>query len=410
MSEISPRQFALFRILLGSYLAIHFANLVAWAGELFGEEGVFPDPAVFPIHGLFPNLLAVWDSTTIVRAAIILLTVLAILFALGVGRRWIAVLLWYGLACLYNRNLLISNPSLPYVGLVLLLSACVPVGEGWSVTQRRREDWRFPASARIVAWILLMVGYSYSGWVKLGSPSWLDGSALRHVLENPLARPTALRELLLALPPWILEVATWGSLGLELVAAPLALFRRTRPWIWLALVGMQLGILSMIAFADLTLGMVLVHLFVFDPSWLPAKPSVRGRHLVLYDGVCGLCDRSVRFLLEEDRSAILSFAPLQGLVRSEVAARHPLPPATRTLILVRDFGTETERVLVRSDAILGIARLIGGWLAPAAVLRIVPRRLRDLAYDFVARNRYRWFGQLDSCRVPKPEERERFLD
>ncbi len=410
MSAVSPRQFAAFRILFGAYLVVHFALLAPWGTELFSNSGIFPDPAVFPLHGLFPNILAVWDSPRFVAGFLLALILLSGLFLLGVSRRWVAVALWYGLACLFNRNLLISNPSLPYVGLVLLLTAAVPEGEGWSVTRGRSEGWAFPRSALAVGWILLVLGYSYSGWVKLGSPSWVDGSALRHVLENPLARPTLLRDLLLAAPPGLLVLATWGSLALELLSAPLGLLPRARPWLWLALVGMQLGILSMVAFADLTFGMLAVHLFVVDPCWWPAQPSRAGRHLVLFDGVCGLCDRSVQFLLEEDREGVLSFAPLQGSTRAALERRAELPPADQTLVLVRDFGTSNERVLVRSDAILAILATIGGWLAPLALVRAIPRSWRDTVYAFIAGRRYRWFGQLESCRLPAPDVRARFLD
>ena len=77
-----------------------------------------------------------------------------------------------------------------------------------------------------LAWALMAVGYSYSGYTKLVSASWVDGSALFRVLQNPLARPTLLRDLVLATPFGLLRVATWGALALELNFAPLALSER----------------------------------------------------------------------------------------------------------------------------------------------------------------------------------------
>jgi predicted DCC family thiol-disulfide oxidoreductase YuxK len=321
----------------------------------------------------------------------------------------LALVIWFGFACLFNRNVLIANPSLPYVGLLLLLTACVPGGEGAGL-HLRRDDWRFPVTAYRAAWVLLLVGYTYSGIVKLAAPSWVDGSAMRHLLENPLARPTFLRETLLGLPPAVLQLATWGGLALEILAAPLGLVRRLRPWVWLALIGMQLGILSLVSFADLTLGMLCAHLFVFDPRWLRPRASLAGRHLVLYDGVCGLCDRSVQLLLEEDRSQVLTFAANQGVTRSEIERRRELPPADATLVLLRDYGTPEERLFARSSAPLEIARLVGGWFGALALLgTAVPRALRDRVYDFVAKRRFRWFGRLDTCRIPSPATRARFL-
>ena len=92
------------------------------------------------------------------------------------------------------------------------------------------------------------------------------------VLENPLARPGWLGALLLGLPEPVLRAATYGVLLLELLYAPLSLSRRLRPVLWVSLVSMHVGILWLVDFADLTLGMLLVHAYTFDPAWL-APPS-----------------------------------------------------------------------------------------------------------------------------------------
>jgi predicted DCC family thiol-disulfide oxidoreductase YuxK len=148
-----------------------------------------------------------------------------------------------------------------------------------------------------------------------------------------------------------------------------------------------------------------------ERRWPRAHPSRGGRHLVLYDGVCGMCDGSVQILLQHDRAGVLTFAANQGATRQEIERRRELPPADATLVLLRDFGTGDERLFSRSEAPFEIARLVGGGLAAvAAPMRWLPRSLRDRLYDFVARNRFRWFGRLDRCRIPSPETRARFLD
>ena len=76
--------------------------------------------------------------------------------------------------------------------------------------------WRMPAGIFLVAWILMAVGYSYSGYTKLISPSWIDGTALARIFDNPLARPGFLRDAVLQMPSGLLNVATWGALALEL--------------------------------------------------------------------------------------------------------------------------------------------------------------------------------------------------
>src|SRR4029077_11744770 len=121
---------------------------------------------------------------------------------------------WFGWACLFNRNNLINNPSIPYIGLLLLLSIIVPRGEAFD-PNRASKSWQFPALVYWTAWILMAAGYSFSGWAKLHSPSWIDGSALFHVLNNPLARCGFARDLLLALPSWSLRPLTWATLSAE---------------------------------------------------------------------------------------------------------------------------------------------------------------------------------------------------
>jgi predicted DCC family thiol-disulfide oxidoreductase YuxK len=133
-------------------------------------------------------------------------------------------------------------------------------------------------------------------------------------------------------------------------------------------------------------------------------------HLVLFDGLCGLCDRLVRWLLRADRRRVLRFAPLQGTTRREVEGRAGRALPDETIVLVRDWRGNGERILVRSDAACAIAEIVGGWWRPLSWLRFLPRGWRDAGYDFVARRRARWFGRLDACRVPTPEERARFLD
>lgn len=137
--------------------------------------------------------------------------------------------------------------------------------------------------------------------------------------------------------------------------------------------------------------------------------SSQGRQLVLFDGECGLCDRTVQALLRIDRQGVLTFAPLQGDTAARVRSRWRLPEELSSLIYVRDFGAPGEQPLFRSDAVLGLLSRLGGIWRLAAPLRWLPRGLRDRAYDFIARRRYRWFGRREACRLPSPAERARFL-
>jgi predicted DCC family thiol-disulfide oxidoreductase YuxK len=134
--------------------------------------------------------------------------------------------------------------------------------------------------------------------------------------------------------------------------------------------------------------------------------------LVFYDGVCGLCDRFVRFLLARDRAGRLQFAPLQG-----ATARRELPPLgldpadLDSVVVIAGWRSPAPRVLTRSPAVLHTVRQLGpGWRALAAIARFVPRVIGDAVYGAVARRRYRMFGRFDACRLPSAGERARFLD
>ena len=134
--------------------------------------------------------------------------------------------------------------------------------------------------------------------------------------------------------------------------------------------------------------------------------------IVFYDGVCGLCNRLVQFLLKRDRHDRLRFASLQSDFASKVLGRHGIDPKDLdTVHVVENYEQTSERVLDRSDAILRASRELDGMWAFAAKLgSVVPRPLRNLFYRFVANNRYRVFGKYETCMLPEPQHRAKFLD
>lgn len=407
VKAVSGFQFAAFRIVFGTYLLLHFVALLPYGRELFSAAGALADPRLNFTAGLVPNPLARWGAPSVVTAWLLGSAALSLLYTLGTFRRGSAVLLWFSWACLFNRNNLISNPSIPYVGLLLLLTALVPRGEPVRLGARART-WSFPALVFWTAWVLMAVGYTFSGVVKLDSPSWVDGSAMLHLVNNPLARPGVLRDLFVAAPGWVHAAFTWGTLATEVLFLPLSLHRRTRPFAWSAMLLRHLGILTMVDFADFSFGMVMLHLFTFDPDWMPPRRGPVA--LVLYDGVCGLCDGFVQFLLAEDRAARLTFAPLQGeTARAHLPAPDDLGQTVGSVIFVMETAQGRRTTLMRSDAALRILDTMGGFWRVVSWLRVVPRGVRDAVYDWIARHRYRWFGRYAECPTPPPAVRARFL-
>lgn len=136
-----------------------------------------------------------------------------------------------------------------------------------------------------------------------------------------------------------------------------------------------------------------------DPPEQPTRP------VIFFDGVCGLCDRFVNFIMARDHNRRFLFAPLQGTTAGKLLN---LPDdATFDSVVLWNDG----KMFQKSPAVVRIFWKLGGiWRVLGALLWVIPRPLRNVGYSLVARWRYRLFGKNEVCRMPKPDERERFLD
>ncbi len=157
--------------------------------------------------------------------------------------------------------------------------------------------------------------------------------------------------------------------------------------------------------------------------------------ILLYDGVCALCNRLVQFILRRDAAGLFRFASLQSALAGRILARHGADPRDLdTVYLVVNADQSDEQVLPRSDAVIFILRHLGAgevslgqtrqapvptpahirgrflWPLMALLLQLVPRPARDWGYRLIARNRYRVFGRYDTCPLPGEDVRGRFLD
>jgi predicted DCC family thiol-disulfide oxidoreductase YuxK len=131
--------------------------------------------------------------------------------------------------------------------------------------------------------------------------------------------------------------------------------------------------------------------------------------VLLYDGVCGLCNTTVRLLLRADRRGVLRFAALESDFAADVLGRHPELEGVDSLVLVERRGQGDERVYVRSEALVRAVRHLGGFWRVLGAVAVLPRPLRDWAYDLVARHRYRIFGRFEAGAEPPEGSAERFL-
>ena len=127
--------------------------------------------------------------------------------------------------------------------------------------------------------------------------------------------------------------------------------------------------------------------------------------VLLFDGVCNLCNFAVSFTLKRDKKGELAFASLQSEYGQQVLAKHDLPPEEYNSLILQ----EGETIYQKSTGALRVARHLSGLWPLLYGFIVVPRPIRDAVYTIIANNRYRWFGKQDQCKIPSPEVRARFL-
>jgi predicted DCC family thiol-disulfide oxidoreductase YuxK len=146
-------------------------------------------------------------------------------------------------------------------------------------------------------------------------------------------------------------------------------------------------------------------------TMLQSPTQAASRHLLLFDGYCGLCTAFVQFVLPRDPGGIFHFASLSSPEGRSMVGRHGGDPDdVSTVYVVADYQSPEPRALTRSRAALFVLGALGWPWKAATLFGVLPTGLLDHAYDFVARNRYRVFGRREHCLMPRPEWRDRFID
>lgn len=151
------------------------------------------------------------------------------------------------------------------------------------------------------------------------------------------------------------------------------------------------------------------------------RTDLTGKHILFFDGECAFCDRAVQFYTARDGADRLRIAPLQsefaarelgrcGVDTAMLAAGQHDARALQDYYVLADYGTRRERLLWRSRATSLLLRGSGGgWPVVGWLLRVLPAPLLDLGYRFLSRNRYKWFGKKDACKLPTPAQRARLI-
>ncbi len=127
--------------------------------------------------------------------------------------------------------------------------------------------------------------------------------------------------------------------------------------------------------------------------------------VVLFDGVCNFCNNTINTIIKLDKKSVFKFAPIQSDIGQQyLNIHHFVPKNMSSVILICDGNVYTK-----SDAAMQTFKHLGGWWRYLRILTFVPRPVRDAVYDFIAKNRYKWFGKKKECMVPTPEVSARFL-
>lgn len=139
-----------------------------------------------------------------------------------------------------------------------------------------------------------------------------------------------------------------------------------------------------------------------DKAQLP-----KDKHIVLFDGVCNFCNDSVRFIMKHDKKDLYRYASLQSELGKSLTDERGIDTESVDSIILIQPG---EAYYIKSDAALQIAKNMSGLYSVLSIFLFLPRGFRDFFYDFVAKNRYKWFGKKEACPMPSAEEQDKFLD
>ncbi|AXO79028.1 DUF393 domain-containing protein [Olleya aquimaris] len=133
----------------------------------------------------------------------------------------------------------------------------------------------------------------------------------------------------------------------------------------------------------------------------------KDKSLILFDGVCNLCNSSVLYVIKHDKNNAFLFAPLQSTIGKQIIDKYNLDTTATDSILLYN---EAKGLKIKSTAALHIAKRLGFPNNLMTIFFIVPTFIRNLVYDFVAKNRYKWYGKKESCMIPTPELKAKFID
>ncbi len=340
----SVYQFALFRIIFGSFLFFYYWQFLVLAS----------------------------DKTWLIG-----LLVLSLCIVCGFFRQYVAWLLlfsWF-FEC-YSEKL--TSHMVFVLAWLLLVMAITPSGEPLSIFRKKRDTaWALPPFLFRVAWALIATLYVidvFSFFVLRDSQKFAN-----------------------------VEPLVWLETIVSLLFVFCCFFKKTRALAWFLVMALYLAGFIINGFDITNLSLVVFLLFMFDSRWFLPERTWQTNPVVFFDGVCGLCNRAVDFLIQNDFAGTFRYAPLQGEHAQKYLPAEDIEQL-KTIILLHDGKTYTK-----SNAALMICKFLGGIWFFAQVFWLIPQRWRDFLYDLISKNRYKIFGKHETCRLPSAKERDLFL-
>ena len=267
----TSRRFGMWRIAFGFYLFYYYLRLFPFARELYTHETGMPRLDSLSAHSFFPEFLLNYDSSGFVYGLLGVCSIASLMILLGWKRRVGAMILWPCVMWLFNRNKLTDSPEYGFINWLIFVSIFIPSGEGCAL-DKEDPDWKFPPIFYWGGWIVLTVGYFAAGIKKyqLHDVTWINGTAMYYVLAKDNARWAWFGNFFDSIPLVLFYPLTWGGMYLEIFAPLFALFRKTRIAWWIVSTLTHFLLLFFVNLAEVSLGMILFHLFLLDENWLPA--------------------------------------------------------------------------------------------------------------------------------------------
>ena len=130
------------------------------------------------------------------------------------------------------------------------------------------------------------------------------------------------------------------------------------------------------------------------------------KQIILFDGVCNLCNGAIQFIIKHDKQDVFRYAPLQSDLGKKLISQRNIDSSSIDSIILIEHGVA---FYIKSDAALEIGKQLKGYKTISSVLQWIPVSIRNIVYDFIARNRYKWYGKKEQCMIPTPELKAKFL-